>query len=353
MNIITTILLFLGSYGNASDQCIQVYTFDENTGTAQYLTGCSGISNPSFIYPSKDGIHLFAVGEDEGDTSSANSLLWNPLKPSLTLTGTRQTHGGAPCNIIQSPSGKHVYTANYLGGSITQFQVLTDALLSEGKEIPFTGHSIDAQRQTRPYLHAVNFTPDSRFLLANDLGTDKIHVFPLIADSDSLDTTQAFDINIKPGTGPRHLCFSPNGRYAYLLGELNGEITVIEYTPSSTTPFHIVQTILADEAEGHGSADIHISPDGLHLYASHRLQNDGISIFQIADNGQLRKIGYQTTGIHPRNFAITPNGKYLLAACRDSNRVEIYQRNPSTGLLIDTGHHITMSQPVCVQFSSK
>lgn len=159
MNIITTILIFLGSYGNASDECIRVYAFDENTGSAEYLCGCSGISNPSFIYPGKDRTHFFAVGEDEGDTSTANCLLWDADKLSLTLTSTKLTHGGAPCNIIQSPAGNHIYTANYLGGSVTEFEVRQDGELAEGREIRFTGHSIDAERQTRPYLHAVNFTP--------------------------------------------------------------------------------------------------------------------------------------------------------------------------------------------------
>lgn len=135
-----------------------------------------------------------------------------------------------------------------------------------------------------------------------------------------------------------------------MLGELNGEIAVIEYEATEKEPFKVVQTILADESNGGGSADIHVSPDGRHLYASHRLKNDGISIFEIDAVGRLKRIGYQQTGIHPRNFAITPNGKFVLVACRDSNRVEIYERNAVTGALKDTGKCIEMPAPVCVSF---
>lgn len=350
MNILTSLFLFLGSYGAAEDECIKVYSFDESTGVADYVCGCSGISNPSFVYHSENGVHLYAVGEDEGDTATANSLLWNSTEKTLTVTSTSLTHGGAPCNIIQSPSGKHVYTANYFGGSVTEFDLHKDGRLKSGKVIAFSGQSIDSDRQTKPYLHAVNFTRDARFMLADDLGTDKIHVFPLITGKDRLDKKHAFDIDVKSGTGPRHLCFAPNSRYAYLLGELNGEISVIDYSPESNTPFRVVQTILADEAEGRGSADIHVSPDGKYLYASHRLKNDGISIFEIDIDGRLKKIGYQNTGIHPRNFAITPNGKFVLVACRDDNRVEIYERDAVTGFLKDTGKSIEMPAPVCVCF---
>jgi 6-phosphogluconolactonase len=108
---------------------------------------------------------------------------------------------------------------------------------------------------------------------------------------------------------------------------------------------------MADEGGGHGSADIHISPDGKFLYASHRLKKDGISIFKInSENGKLTKAGYQQTGIHPRNFNITPNGKYILVACRDSNRIEIYYRNGKTGMLTYTNKMIALSKPVCIQF---
>ena len=110
-----------------------------------------------------------------------------------------------------------------------------------------------------------------------------------------------------------------------------------------------IQTLMADEGGGRGSADIHISPDGKFLYTSHRLKKDGIAIFSInPQTGVLTKVGYQLTGLHPRNFAITPNGKYLLVACRDDNTIQIFERNANTGLLVDTQKRINLGKPVCL-----
>lgn len=112
-----------------------------------------------------------------------------------------------------------------------------------------------------------------------------------------------------------------------------------------------IQTITADSVGGQGSADIHISPDGKFLYASNRLKEDGIAIFKInSKDGKLSKTGYQLTAKHPRNFRITPNGKFLLVAGRDDNKIQVFKRDFATGLLTDTHQDITISKPVCIQF---
>lgn len=112
-----------------------------------------------------------------------------------------------------------------------------------------------------------------------------------------------------------------------------------------------MQTIQADMLDARGSADIHLSPDGRHLYASNRLKGDGLAIFQInGEDGTLTKVGYQPTGIHPRNFIITPNGKYVLVACRDTNEIQVFARDASTGLLTDTRQSIKTTKPVCLKF---
>ena len=153
--------------------------------------------------------------------------------------------------------------------------------------------------------------------------------------------------NLNADYGPRHIEFSADGAHAYVVGELSDDITVMDYAEGVLTP---KQVIKGSEAGGRGGADIHLSPNGKFLYASHRLKEDGISIFSVAADGTLTKVGYQLTGIHPRNFNITPNGKYLLCACRDSDVIQVYEINPKTGLLKDTKQDIHVSQVVCVKF---
>ena len=159
-------------------------------------------------------------------------------------------------------------------------------------------------------------------------------------------STAAF--KLKPGSGPRHLTFSPNGHFAYIINELSGTVVAFSYNEGDLKE---IQTIAADTVGGRGSADIHISPDGKFLYASNRLKADGIAIFSIDPaSGQLTKAGYQLTGINPRNFIITPNGKYLLVACRDSNSIQVYKRDLSTGLLTNMNQDIKLDKPVCIKF---
>ena len=344
--------LLISSYASAEEEGIKVYTFDQGTGDFEYKSALCGISNPSFVFPSADGKFVYAVGEDVvPEVPTANALSFDKETATLSLLNTQPNPGDAPCNIIISPDGKRIYTSNYFGGNIDEYDILGNGTLGEARSIEFEGNSIDTIRQTHPYLHAVNFTPDGKYLLANDLGTDCVHIFPATGP---VDKSEMEDLKTHAGLGPRHLCFNPNGRFAYLLGELSGEIVTISYdAENADEKFRIIQTIKADTLDAGGSADIHASPDGKFVYASHRLKGDGISIFKVnPEDGLLQRVGFKETGVHPRNFAITPNGKFLLAACRDSNLVQIFSRDQETGLLKDTGKEISMSKPVCLQFIS-
>ena len=340
--------LMVGSYAALQEEGIKVYAWNNEKGEATYVSGLTGISNPSYQVVSADGMHVYSVGEDEGLTSTAHALAFDKANGKLTLMNTQLTHGGAPCYINISPDGKYVVTANYMGGNISVIPLETSSRLNENvSTFAFTGEGENKIRQVQPHLHCVEFTPDGKFLFANDLGTDKIHVFPLTSDG-QLDKEHAFDVELEPGSGPRHLCFSKDGRFAYLINEISGKVTALAYDGNGLTP---IQYIEADTVNAQGSADIHLSPDGKFLYASNRLKADGIAIFSVdGETGMLAKVGYQLTGIHPRNFVMTPDGKYLLVACRDSNVVQIFRRDAETGLLLDTGKKIETSKPVCLKF---
>ena len=133
------------------------------------------------------------------------------------------------------------------------------------------------------------------------------------------------------------------------MNELSCRVTVLRYKEGNV---ETIQEINTDTVNARGGADIHLSPDGNFLYASNRLNHDGIAIFSVNKaNGLIKKVGYQTTYRHPRHFNITPNGKYLLCACRDDNRIQVFKRDETTGLLTDTKQDIQVGRPVCIQFT--
>ena len=356
------ILLWLGSYCNQNEEGIRVYRFNQHTGDYTYLTGFTGLANPSFVWVARDGRHFYAVGEeDDPENSSANAFILDPDKPEIQRLSSQSNHAGAACNIILSPDECTLFTSSYGSGCVTEFPVRDDGSLGGDFVLKFTGHSVNPERQDHPYIHAVNFTPDGKYLLANDLGMDQIHVFKMRdrAASDSLpilsngeqpttSVSETYNVAVDPGAGPRHLAWSPKLKNAYLLSELSGQLFVLKYENEQLS---VIQTLQADTLNAGGSADVHVSPDGRFVYASHRLEGDGITIWKVnPEDGTLSKVGFQPTGIHPRNFGITPNGELLLCACRDSNKVQIFRRDKETGLLADTGHAIEMSRPTCVQF---
>lgn len=343
------IYMFTGSYSEADKEGIGVYIFNQDDASYHRLGGMSGVSNPSYLIPY--GKDIYSVGEDEGQTSTLNHLTFAPADSTgmLNLCESLPTGGGAPCFINVSPDGRFVLTANYFGGNITIGRRDTSGTLQPNPVvISFPPASHPTETGGEPRLHSVNFTPDGSRLIAADLGTDRLHIFPLISGADSLvNPADVTRLEMHSGMGPRHMDFSADGRFAYVLGELSGEIAVLSLADNC-----VKQYIQADTVGGHGSADIHLSPDGRYLYASNRLKNDGIAIFSVDSvSGKLTEAGYQTTGIHPRNFAITPNGKWLLAACRDSDAIEIYARDLSSGQLSPTGRTISVSRPVCVRFA--
>jgi len=344
--------MLVGTYTSGDSKGIYVYKLDTVTGTSKFVSEVE-VANPSYLVLDKSEKFVYSVTEDEGaETSAANAFSFDKKDGKLTFLNKQLTKGGAPCYINIDADGKHVVTANYVGASVSVFPINEDGSLQPVSQlVEFTGKGADKDRQKQPHIHCVQYTPDEKYLFVNDLGTDKIHKLNVNAkDEKYLTTGDPASFSIKPGSGPRHLDFHPNGKYAYLLTELSGEVIVFEYKNGNLTE---IQSIKADTLNAKGSADIHISPNGKFVYASNRIEGDGIAIFSVDQStGKLSKAGYQSTGIHPRNFAITPNGRLLLVANRDSDQIQVFKRNMNTGMLEDTGFDIELDMPVCIKFVS-
>ena len=337
--------LLVGTYTDSTDQGISVYHFDENN--LEYtLMSTTPVVNPSYLTLSADNKWVYAISEQDSANAKVISYSFDLYKGSLKQVDSKSTYGSYPCYINNDDT--RIYIANYGGGSLCYYHKLSNG--SIGELIDVIDFNESSAGIPAAHAHCVYFSPDSSQVFVNNLGQDRIHCFIRSKDTSELHLISGNPaiISLPIGSGPRHSVFSHNGNKMYLINEVSGIVDVFDYKNKKLS---MVQSIASDSIGGHGSADIHISNDGRFLYTSNRLKADGISIFKINDNDLITKIGYQKTGIHPRSFVITPNDKYILVACRDDNKIEIYSRDSKTGLLKDTGKRIRLHKPVCLKWS--
>ncbi|ALL08265.1 6-phosphogluconolactonase [Pedobacter sp. PACM 27299] len=343
--------LIVGTYTNTGkSEGIYVYDFDTNTAAVKAKTVTKNVENPSYLALGDGNKAIYAVNETS-ETSAVSAFGFDAASGKLTFLNKQATNGADPCYVIADK--KNVITANYSGGSISVFGIEKDASLSAIKQlVKHTGKSIDKARQGSSHVHMAQFTPDHKYVVVDDLGTDKVYLYAYNPDGGNKVLTVKDSISITPGAGPRHLVFSKDSKYAYLIHEIDGGITVFSYSDGNLTEIQKTK-ITEDGFKGeNGAADIHLSPDGKFLYASNRGSENKITIFAIEKGGLLSVRGYVSTlGKGPRNFAIDPTGKYLLVAHQYTNDVVIFERNLETGALKDTGKRISVGAPVCLVFA--
>lgn len=342
-----SLTMLVGTYTSGTSEGMYSFRFNQVTGEATPLSAVA-IGNPSYLTSSANGQCVYAVSEWGDQRAAVTAFAFDKESGVFQKLNMQPTGGADPCYI--STNDQMVVAANYSGGSVSVFPLdqagkLKPPVLIQG----FKGEGADRQRQEKPHLHCVQFSPDGRYLFANDLGTDRIYRFDV---TNQLETPLVWNasatVEVQAGSGPRHLVFAPNGKWAYLINELSGTVIAFNYQNGALSP---IQTVVADTVQAKGSADIQMSPDGAFLYASNRLKADGIAVFSVnPQNGLLTKVGYQLTGIHPRNFNMTPNGKFLLVACRDSQVIQVFKRDSQTGLLTDTKQDIRIDKPVCIKW---
>ncbi|TKC12109.1 lactonase family protein [Pedobacter polaris] len=341
--------LLVGTYTNkGNSEGIYVYDFNAKTAETKLKSSTKAV-NPSYLAISKDNKFVYTVNED-GKTSAVSAFSFNSKSGALTFLNKKSSEGADPCYI--SIDDKNVILANYSGGTISVFGRNADGTLTDAKQIiKHTGKSIDPKRQTSAHVHMVQFSPDKKFLIANDLGEDQIYIYTYNPTSATKVLTVKNVIKTNPGSGPRHLAFTPNGKFAYLAHEFTGSITAFSYTKGNLHKLQDIGTTLKDFKGKIDGADIHLSPDGKFLYETNRGDANEISLFAIAKDGILTFIEtVNTLGKGPRNFAIDPSGNHLLVAHQYTNDVVIFNRNPTTGKLKDSSKRINVGVPVCLVF---
>lgn len=351
-------LLYVGTYTQKGSEGIYVYKFDAETGTLSKLYAVK-TNEPSFLTIDKSRKFLYAVNETEeyeGKKSGAVSAFAIDQKTgNLAFLNKLASLGGAPCHVSVSDDEKFVFVANYLGGNVSVFPVDKEGKLGASVDLQqHSGSGPNKSRQEAAHAHSINLDKKSKFAMACDLGVDKVFIYELDHKTGKLKANPAQEIyQTRAGAGPRHFTFHKDGKFAFLINELDLTISSLRFDHEKGTLSEI-QTVptLPENASRAGAtcADIHVSPNGKFLYGSNRGHNS-IVVYKIDEKeGKLEYVQHVPTGgKNPRNFAIAPNGKFLLAANQSSDSIIVFSIDEETGKLAQTANKATVSMPVCLK----
>jgi 6-phosphogluconolactonase len=348
--------VYVGTYtGGGANASKGIYrsTLDLQTGTLSSPVLAVEARNPSFVEIHPGGKFLYAVSE-AGGGGRVFAYAIDAAAGDLTLLNDASTGGAGPCHVNVDHAGKHVLVANYGSGSASVIPIGADGRLAEPAGfVQHEGSSVNPSRQKEPHAHSVNLSPDDRFVFVADLGIDKIMVYRLDGRSGKIAANDPPFAQIKPGAGPRHFVFHPDGRHAYVINELDGTIVAFAYDAAGGVLKEIqTATTLPSGFRGaNGCAEIRVHPSGKFLYGSNR-GHDSIAVYKVDPTaGTLAFVEHETAGIkNPRNFNIDPTGKFCLVANQDGDSIVVFRIDPTTGSLEPTGQKIAVSKPVCIRF---
>ena len=350
-------MLYVGTYAKPDAESIFGYRLNPETGELTPAFAAKAGENPSFLVLDAQRRYLYAVNEVtnyKGMKSGAISAFAIDQKTgNLTLLNQQPTNGGAPCYVKLDQTGKFLLVANYVGGNVCVFPVLPNNEVGIASDMDqHIGSGRNKKRQEAPHAHCIVPAPDNKFAFAVDLGVDRIYGYQLDVKTGKLTSNKTPAFRSKAGSGPRHLTFHPNGRYAYLIHELNSTMTALAYDDEKGT-FKAINTVstLPEEFTGENyCADVHVSADGKFLYGSNRGHNSIVVYAIDPESGKIELVQHvDTQGEWPRNFTIDPTGQILLVANQTSNNIATYRVDSQTGKLTPTGVVVEAMSPVCLQ----
>ena len=357
---------YVGTYTGSDDhgEGIYLFDFDPAIGALANRKLAATTTSPSWIalHPSKR--FLYAVNEG-GSSGSVTAFAIAPASASLKQLNTVSAQGSAPCHLSFDPGGKFALVANYVSGTIAVLPIHPDGSLGEATDVQtHKGASAAPNGATNapkgsfttvghdaPHAHFIQPDIQGKFILAVDLGQDRIYTYRF--DSTVGKLIQQTTTQVPTGDGPRHLAFHPSGKWVYAITEQASTVIFFEYDPESGS-LKSQQTISALPESFAGTSygsEITMHPSGKWLYAANRL-HDSIGAYAIGADGRLAHIGHTPTlGDYPRHTNIDPSGRYFFVCNQKGDNVTSYRIHPQTGALAPTGRYTAVGTPACILFA--
>jgi 6-phosphogluconolactonase len=357
---------YVGTYtgSDGRGEGIYLFDFDPANGALTNRKLAAATTSPSWIalHPSKH--FLYAVNEG-GNSGSVTSFAVDPATATLRQLNSVSSHGSAPCHLSFDPSGKFALVANYMSGTLAVLPIQPDGSLGEATDVQtHTGISGAPNGATNapkgsstivghdaPHAHFIQPDTKGNFILAVDLGQDRIYTYRF--DSAAGKLIQQSITPVPAGDGPRHLAFHPNGRWIYAITEQASTVMLFDYDAESGSlrQRQIVSSLPEGFAGTSYGSEILLHPNGKWLYAANRL-HDSVAAFSIGPDGKLTHIGQtHTEGDYPRHTNIDPSGRYFFVCNQKGDNVTSFRIHPQTGVLTPTGLYTAAGTPACIIFA--
>jgi 6-phosphogluconolactonase len=342
-------------FGTGSKEAKGIYraTFNPANGKLTAPTLAAEIGRPGFLAMNAGKTHLYAVATEKEPVVAAYAI---GKDGSLTHLNSVAIGDGGGAHIAVHPSGKFLLTAQYGGGSTAVFTINNDGSLKERSQLieHEGGSKVVGKRQDSPHPHWTGFSPDARFAFVPDLGTDNIHIYKI----DGTTLTSHGTAATVPGGGPRHMRFSVDGRFIYLLNELSLSVTTFAYDATVATTKRLTTTpALSDKVKAeeafNSASEILVHPNGKFVYSANR-GNDSVTVYHADTNGKLTVQEVEPVrGSWPRNINLSPDADWLLAAGAHSNTVSVFRINGESGrLTFQTRNVVNVPGAICILFGN-
>jgi 6-phosphogluconolactonase len=353
--------VYFGTYTGAKSKGIYMAQFDPATGKLGPAELAVRTTGPSFLALHPNGPFLYAVGETSqiGDKKlgTVRAFRMDDATGRLALLNQETSGGEGPCHVSVDGSGKYLLVANYGSGSIAALPIQADGTLAAASAVvQHQGSSVNPQRQAGPHAHFITMDPANRFALTCDLGLDRVLVYRLDLAKGALVPNDPPSAPVQSGLGPRHLGFSPDGKFAYVISEIGATMTAFSYDGKrgALKELQTLSTLPQDFKGAKGCAEVQVHPSGRFVYGSNR-GHDSLAIYAVdPETGKLSWVDCQTTGGKtPRHFVIDPSGRWLLAENQGSDTVVVFRLDQATGRLSPTGQVVEVPSPVCAVFAAK
>jgi 6-phosphogluconolactonase len=354
-----TYRFYVGSGSGQQEYSIFLCEFDPAASSLAVVDSFAGATGSGYLAISPDGKSLYATShaalEGFEGMNSITSFRVDAATGKLSLLNRQSSRGRGTCHVKVDPKGGFVFAANYSSGDAVALPLEEDGRIGNSASLrKGEGSGPMESRQKGPHAHQVVMDPSGTYLLVPDLGTDKVMNYLLNRENGELTPNpgQPF-LRMAPGAGPRHLDFHPSGTSLFVLNELDATLTACTFDPE-TGVMEILNSvqIVADGFDGNRqSAAVRVHPSGNFVYASNRSDTSNVSVFRVQEDGRITRIQImEPVPYWPRDFNLTPDGKFLLVAGARVDQIVAYRVDEASGMLEPMEGELRLPQPTHILF---